>query len=52
MLFNLLAVLAAASFASAATPAGFTPGSNTQLVVTYNGQAALNGAVQAQTGES
>lgn len=51
MLYNLLAALAAASLASAATPAGFTPGSNTQLLVTYNGQTALNGAVEAQAGE-
>lgn len=45
MLYNLLALLASATLASAATPAGFQPASNTELVVSFNGQTQQNGVV-------
>lgn len=52
MLYQSFVVLAVAGLASAATPAGFQPGSTTDLIVAYTGGVALNGAVEAQTGES
>lgn len=45
MLYKFLAVLASATLASAATPAGFQPASNTELIVSYNGQTQQNGVV-------
>ncbi|PSR90808.1 phosphatidylethanolamine-binding protein [Coniella lustricola] len=48
MLYTSLVTLAAASIASALTPTGFQPGSSSQLVVAYNGEPALNGAVEAK----
>lgn len=52
MLCKSFIALAVASLASAETPTGFTPGSKTGLIVAFNGKTALNGAVEARTGES
>ncbi|PKS10857.1 hypothetical protein jhhlp_002614 [Lomentospora prolificans] len=45
MRFQTVSILTAASLASALTPQGFVPGSQSQLFVQYGNQAALNGAV-------
>lgn len=45
MIFKLLTALASASLAFAATPAGFQPATNTELIVSYNGQPQQNGIV-------
>lgn len=46
-----LAILAAASVANAATPAGFQPASQTQLFVSFGGLTALNGQVITKEGK-
>lgn len=44
-----LTILAAgAGLAAAKTPSGFTPASNTDLIVTYGSTAAMNGVVVSQ----
>ncbi|WYZ38758.1 hypothetical protein EsH8_III_000672 [Colletotrichum jinshuiense] len=43
MLSKAVAVLAAATLTSAATPQGFMPNSNTPLIVSYGGISALDG---------
>ncbi|GKT84824.1 phosphatidylethanolamine-binding protein PEBP [Colletotrichum tofieldiae] len=43
MLSKAIAVLAAATLTSAATPMGFMPSSNTPLIVSYGGISALDG---------
>jgi len=43
MYSNALLVLAAAALSQAATPSGFEPGSQTELLVTFGNLAALNG---------
>lgn len=43
MLSKAIAVLAAATLTSAATPMGFMPQSNTPLIVSYGGISALDG---------
>ncbi|CCF38646.1 hypothetical protein CH063_01951 [Colletotrichum higginsianum] len=43
MLSKAIAVLAAATLTSAATPMGFMPASNTPLIVSYGGISALDG---------
>ncbi|KAI1130933.1 PEBP-like protein [Nemania abortiva] len=45
---SLVALAASASGALAATPAGFEPGSDTSLLVTFGNVAALNGAEVAK----
>lgn len=42
--------LVAATTALARTPEGFTPASNTDLIVEYSGFAPLNGAVVSRSG--
>lgn len=52
MIPKSLAVLAtAASLSLAATPNGFEPASEVDLIVIYNSTTALNGAVVPRTGE-
>jgi hypothetical protein len=48
----LVSVAASASVVLAATPAGFEPGSQTSLLVTYGDIAALDGVVVAQESRS
>ena len=47
---SLVVLIAAATTSLARTPDGFSPGSKTDLFVSYGGVAALNGAVVAQGG--
>lgn len=50
MLSQTFAVLAAAAFVSAKTPAGFEPAATTDLIVDFRNMAAMNGAVVAKEG--
>jgi hypothetical protein len=49
MVSKCLAALVAATTVLARTPAGFTPSSETDLVVEYNGFAPLNGVVVSRS---
>jgi hypothetical protein len=51
MVSKCLAALVAATTVLARTPAGFTPSSETDLVVEYNGFAPLNGVVVSRSGK-
>ncbi len=46
---SLAVLVAAASLVLAKTPVGFTPSSNTDLVVIYSGISADNGAVVSKS---
>lgn len=52
MVPGCLAALVAATTVLARTPAGFTPSSETDLIVEYNGFAPLNGMVISRSGKS
>ena len=51
MVSKCFAALVAATTVLARTPAGFTPSSNTDLVVEFNGFAPLNGVVISKSGK-
>ncbi len=51
MISRCLAALVAATTVLARTPTGFTPSSNTDLIVEYNGFAPLNGVVISKSGK-
>jgi hypothetical protein len=51
MVSRCLAILLAVTTAVARTPAGFDPASDTDLIVEYNGFAALNGVVVSKSGK-
>lgn len=45
-------MVSAAALVAGKTPSGFTPTSNTDLIVTYGQTVAMNGAVVDKAGEA